>query len=184
MNETNKKVLYNKEVIRQSTDAMTDLIDERAIENIKTLQAQVNYREELVSSLRRLDAHSICPGSLPTCEDANNSYNLDYLSHTEQSAPSYQQPQESPQVHGEDCHCSKCCPNPNPNFFQKNKLALLMGVLWVALVILAVGWSPSGKTFEAIQTSYVELIVNFFKMGIFFVAGLASYHLMKKKKDE
>ena len=59
-----------------------------------------------------------------------------------------------------------------------------MGVLWVALVILAVGWSPSGKTFEAIQTSYVELIVNFFKMGIFFVAGLASYHLMKKKKDE
>ena len=61
MNENNKKVLYNKEVIRQSTDAMTDLIDERAIENIKTLQAQVNYREELVSSLRRLDAHSICP---------------------------------------------------------------------------------------------------------------------------
>ena len=46
MDENNKKVLYNKEVIRQSTDAMTDLIDERAIENIKTLQAQVNYRED------------------------------------------------------------------------------------------------------------------------------------------
>lgn len=180
MNENNKKVLYNKEVIRQSTDAMTDLIDERAIENIKALQAQVNYREELVSSLRKLDAHSICPGSLPTCEDANNSYNLDYLSHTEQSAPSYQQPQESPQVHGEDCHCSKCCPNPNPNFLQKHKVSILIFVLWIIMILLGVGWTPSGGIVDAINSSWVELVVNVFKIGMFAIAGIVTYNLVKK----
>ena len=87
-------------------------------------------------------------------------------------------------IHGDDCHCSKCCPNPNPNFFQKNKTGLLLGVLWVALVILAIGWSPSGATFEAIQTSYVDLLVNFFKMSVFAIAGFATYYLIKKKDDE
>ena len=178
MDGNNKKVMYSKECIRQSTDAMTDLIDERAIENIKTLQAQINYREELVSSLRKLDSHSICPGSLPTCGDVN-AYNLDYLSHTEQATPS-SQPQDSPQVHGADCHCSKCCPNPNPNFLQKHKVGILIFVLWIILILLGVGWTPSGGVFDAIQNSWVEMVVNVFKIGMFAIAGVVTYNLVKK----
>ena len=49
------------------------------------------------------------------------------------------------------------------------------------MIVLAVGWSPSGETFEAIQASYVDLIVNFFKMGVFAVAGIVTYSLVKKK---
>ena len=90
---------------------------------------------------------------------------------------------EIKEVHGEDCHCSKCCPNPNPNFFQKNKQAILLGLLWIAMIVLAVGWSPSGEAFQAIQESYVDLLVNFFKMGIFAVAGIVTYNLFKKNGD-
>ena len=58
-----------------------------------------------------------------------------------------------------------------------------MFILWTALIVLAIGWSPSGKTFEAIQTSYVELIVNFFKMAIFAIAGFATYYLIRKRDE-
>ena len=86
-------------------------------------------------------------------------------------------------MHGADCHCSKCCPNPTPNWFQKNKLALLLGVLVCCMLVLAIGWSPSGKTFEAIQESYVELIVDFFKMAIIGVASVVIFNIAKKDKQ-
>ena len=84
------------------------------------------------------------------------------------------------EVHPTGCHCSKCCPNPKPNWFKRNKYNIGLTILWVSLIILAIGWSPSGATFEAIQKSYVELIVNFFKMSIFAIAGVATYKLVKR----
>lgn len=162
-----QKTLFDKESIRRNTDNITDKIDRQAIENIKTLQERRNYEEELLASLHRLNSHSICPGNLPTCEQQN------YIESKKEEVKT---------VHGEDCHCSKCCPNPNPNFFQKNKQVILISLLWVAMIILAVGWSPSGEMFEAIQNSYVDLLVNFFKMGIFAVAGIVTYSLLKKKE--
>ena len=51
------------------------------------------------------------------------------------------------------------------------------------MIVLAVGWSPSGEAFQAIQESYVDLLVNFFKMGIFAVAGIVTYNLFKKNGD-
>ena len=59
-------------------------------------------------------------------------------------------------------------------------MGLLVGVLWLALIVLGVGWTPSGGVFDAIQNSWVELFVNFFKMGIFAIAGIVTYQLMKK----
>ena len=60
---------FEKDSVRKNTDLITDMIDKQAIENIKTLQERRNYEEELLSSLRRLNSHSLCPGSLPTCND-------------------------------------------------------------------------------------------------------------------
>ena len=177
-NNKDKKIItinrsYDKSDMRNKTDNILDRMDAQTINNL-SMELEINkYVEEMESNINKIKKHGYYPSDKEM-----------YSRNTKQVTIQTKEVVEESPVHGEDCHCSKCCPNPNPNFFQKNKLALLMGVLWVALVILAVGWSPSGKTFEAIQTSYVELIVNFFKMGIFFVAGLASYHLMKKKKDE
>ena len=90
---------------------------------------------------------------------------------------------EHKEVHGDDCHCSKCCPNPKPNFFQRNRNALLIGMLWLVMVVLAIGWSPSGGIAEAINTSWVEMFVDFFKVTLFAVAGIVTYRLTKKKDD-
>ena len=163
---------FERESVRKNTDIITDMLDRQAIDNIRALQERRNYEEELLASLHKLNSHSLCPGSLPTCDDLKKDVMKKETVKEEAKE----------EVHGADCHCSKCCPNPNPNFFQKHKSTLLICVLWLALIVLAVGWSPSGETFDAIQNSWVELIVNFFKMGVFAVAGIATYNLVKKEK--
>lgn len=171
MEEKNKNEqvsFFERDSVRKNTDIITDMIDRQAIDNIKALQERRNYEEELLASLHRLNSHSLCPGSLPTCDDLKK----------DTSKPAVKE-----EVHGEDCHCSKCCPNPNPNFFQKNKQTILVSLLWIAMIVLAVGWSPSGEMFEAMQESYVDLLVNFFKMGIFAIAGVITYNLFKKNGD-
>lgn len=174
MEEKNKNEqvsFFERDSVRKNTDIITDMIDRQAIDNIKALQERRNYEEELLASLHRLNSHSLCPGSLPTCDDLKKDVIKKEVK------------EEVKEVHGEDCHCSKCCPNPNPNFFQKNKQTILVSLLWIAMIVLAVGWSPSGEMFEAIQESYVDLLVNFFKMGIFAIAGVITYNLFKKNGD-
>lgn len=158
------KRVFDKDQVRRNTDLITEELDRQAIENIKTLQRKRNYEEELIASLNKLNAHSICPGSVPTCDN--------YERLTQDETP-IQQPVN--EVHGADCHCS--------NFFKRHKQAILIGLLWVAMIVLGVGWSPSGATFDAIQSSYLDLIVNFFKMGIFAVAGIVTYNLVKKRDE-
>lgn len=97
------------------------------------------------------------------------------------------QPQPAPQPvqpeqHPVGCHCSACCPNPNPNWFQRNSKSICISVLWAAMLILAIGWSPSGATFDAIQKSYVELLVNFFKMAIFAISIIVTVKLVNSDK--
>ena len=154
MDEKNEQVsFFERDSVRKNTDAITDMLDKQAIENIKALQERRNFEEELLASLHKLNSHSLCPGSLPTCEDLKK----DVV-----------KKEEVKEVH------------PNPNFFQKHRMTLLIGIIWTAIIILAVGWSPTGATFEAIQNSWVDLIVNFFKIGIFAIAGIATYNLVKK----
>ena len=170
-NKNEQVSFFERDSVRRNTDIIADMLDKQAIENIKTLQERRNYEEELLASLHRLNSHSLCPGSLPTCDDLKKDVIKKEVK------------EEIGEVHGEDCHCSKCCPNPNPNFFQKNKQTILVSLLWIAMIVLAVGWTPSGEMFEAIQESYVDLLVNFFKMGIFAVAGIITYNLFKKNGD-
>lgn len=150
---------FERESVRKNTDIITDMLDRQAIENIRALQERRNYEEELLASLNKLNSHSLCPGSLPTCDDLKKDVMKKETVKEEVK---------------EEAH------KPKQNFFQRHKTTLLISVLWLALIVLAVGWSPSGPTFEAVQNSWVELIVNFFKMGVFAVAGIATYNLVKK----
>ena len=56
-------------------------------------------------------------------------------------------------------------------------------LLLVLLVVLAIGLAPTGPVADAINTSWVELIVNFFKMALFAIAGIATYKLVKKPNE-
>ena len=153
--------------VRTAADNITDMLDKQAVENFE-LNLQVNkYKSELRHALQQLEEHSYCPGEVDIqCKPDN--------------CKGQSQPQEQ---HGEDCHCSKCCPNPNPNFFQKHKVGLLIGLIWAIMIFLAIGWMPAGGIADAINNSWVELIVNFFKIGLFAIAGIATYNLVKKANE-
>ena len=56
-----------------------------------------------------------------------------------------------------------------------------MAILLTAILItLAIGISPSGEWWETLQTSYVELLVDLFRMGLLIVGGIFVYKLFKK----
>ena len=153
--------------VRAAADNIADMLDKQAVENFE-LNLQVNkYKSELRHALEQLEEHTYCPGEVDIqCKPDN--------------CKGQSQPQEQ---HGEDCHCSKCCPNPNPNFFQKHKVGLLIGLIWAIMIFLAIGWMPAGGIADAINNSWVELIVNFFKIGLFAIAGIATYNLVKKANE-
>ena len=162
--------------VRAAADNITDMLDKQAVENFE-LNLQINkYKSELRHALEQLEEHTYCPGEVDIqCKPGNCKG---------QSQPQAQQQAVQQEVqHGDDCHCSKCCPNPNPNFFQRHKVPILIGILWVILVVLAIGLAPTGPVADAINTSWVELIVNFFKMALFAIAGIATYKLVKKPNE-
>ena len=157
--------------VRNTADNITDKLDRQAVENFE-LNLQVNkYRSELKHALQQLEEHSYCPGEVDILCDSNQCSDK---CQSKQLAQDTVEPQ-----HGDDCHCSKCCPNPNPNFFQKHRIGILVSILWAALIILGVGWTPTGGIADAINNSWVQLFVNFFKVGIFAIAGIVSYQLFK-----
>ena len=163
--------------VRAAADNITDMLDKQAVENFE-LNLQVNkYKSELRHALEQLEEHTYCPGEVDIqCKP-------DKCNEQCKPQPQVQQVKQQEAQHGDDCHCSKCCPNPNPNFFQRHKSPILIGILWVILVVLAIGLAPTGSIADAINTSWVELIVNFFKMALFAIAGIATYNLVKKSNE-
>ena len=172
--KTNNDTTHSCDV-RNTADNITDKLDKQAVENFE-LNLQVNkYRSELKHALQQLEEHTYCPGEV---DIQCNSSECSDKCQSKQLAQHTVEPQ-----HGDDCHCSKCCPNPKPNFFQKHKVGLLIGLIWVLMVFLAIGWTPTGGIADAINNSWVELIVNVFKIGIFAIAGVATYNLVKKPNE-
>ena len=73
------------------------------------------------------------------------------------------------------------CPLKNvKESFVKGKEKIMVALVVIIMLILAIGVTPSGAWFEAIQTSYVELLVDFFRVGLLGVGGYLIYKLIKK----
>ena len=161
--------------VRAAADNITDMLDKQAVENFE-LNLQVNkYKSELKHALQQLEEHTYCPGEIDIQCKPDNCKG--------QSQPQVQQTVQQEAQHGDDCHCSKCCPNPNPNFFQKHRVGLLIVLIWAIMIFLAIGWTPTGGIADAINNSWVELFVNVFKIGAFAIAGVATYNLVKKSNE-
>ena len=173
------------EELRRTTDNLVDDIDQQALKNFEMNLQLNNYKSELRHALHKVEEHTYCPGQVNiNCIDKKDQQEFDIYALTPRKGEYQEKP--APQVkegHGEDCHCSKCCPSPNPNFFQKHRVGLLVGLIWVLMVFLAIGWTPTGGVADAINTSWVELLVNAFKIGIFAIAGIATYNLVKKPNE-
>ena len=170
------------EELRRTTDNLVDDIDQQALKNFEMNLQLNNYKSELRHALHEVEEHTYCPGQVNiNCIDKKDQQEFDIYALTPRKGEYQEKPApQVKEVHGEDCHCSKCCPSPNPNFFQKHRVGLLVGLIWVLMVFLAIGWTPTGGVADAINTSWVELLVNVFKIGIFAIAGIATYNLVKK----
>lgn len=64
--------------------------------------------------------------------------------------------------------------------FIKGKEKIIVALILIIMLVLAIGITPSGAWAEAIQTSYVELIVDFFRVGLLGLGGCLTYKLFKK----
>ena len=166
--------------VRAAADNITDMLDKQAVENFE-LNSQVNkYKSELRHALEQLEEHTYCPGEVDIqCKSDNCKGQCQ-----PQAQPQVQQAVQQEAQHGDDCHCSKCCPNPNPTFFQKHKNKILAAIVFICVLILSIGWLPSGGNYEALQKAYVELIVNLPKMVLLSVAGFAIFKIAKSTDDK
>ncbi len=86
-----------------------------------------------------------------------------------------QQYQQTQQVEEHNCPL-----NNAKKSFAKGKEKLTIALVVIIMLVLARGVTPSGAWFEAIQTSYVELIVDFFRVGLLGIGGYLVYKLVKK----
>ena len=160
--------------IAYTTQDIVDKLDAQRLRDIELEFMRKATREELEYSIQKLDNHAICSGNVVCPKDAKCSGEY---------APKITQ-EEVAEVHGPGCHCEKCCPNPRPSWFKKHKAGLLAAIIFACVLILAVGWTPAGAVFTAMQNSYVDLIVNFFKVAVLAVAGFGIYKLIAKDKED
>lgn len=168
----NEQREYRKN-IAYTTQDIVDKLDAQRLRDIELEFMRKATREELEYSIQKLDNHAICSGNVVCPKDVKCGG----------CAPIETQ-EEVAEVHGPGCHCEKCCPNPRPSWFKKHKAGLLAAIIFACVLILAVGWTPAGAVFTAIQTSYVDLIVNFFKVAVLAIAGFGIYKLIAKDKED
>lgn len=200
-----------RSIVREMQDAL-DEKDLRELQNIKLKKEKevaeeiaditTQANKELVDSIRDINDKASVLGvnvnfNRPNCPNYNNMKecgtcaNFFNCYQHKQQQPVYQpkvdEPKKEvevvdPDVHPVGCHCERCCPNPNPTWFEQHRNGLLAAALCMIMLVLAIGWSPSGATFEAIQENYVNLLVDFFKMALLGGAGFIMYNIFKTKK--
>ena len=178
--------VYRKN-IAYTTQEIVDELDQQKLRDIELEFMRKATREELEDSIRKLDSHAICSGNVSCPKDVKvvtvkEDKCKDCKVVQEHVVPDVAQ--EVHEIHGEDCHCSKCCPNPKPSFFQKHKAKILGAIVFVCVLVLSIGWMPSGGNYEALQKAYVELIVNLPKMVMLGIAGFSVYKIAKTADEK
>ena len=176
---------------KQEIDTIQEALDEKRIREIQNLELRLE-KDRLCAEMANVDAinnilNSTSENEIGCPMNGNVKKKIEHK-HTCQSVTCH--PVEEVvvkevqhEVHGEGCHCEKCCPNPKKTWFQKHKRGLSIGAIWVIMIVLALGLSPQGAWFTALQESYVNILVDLFKMGLFAVAGVITFKLTKQEDE-
>lgn len=158
---------------KQEIDTIQEALDEKRIREIQNLELRLE-KDRLCAEMANVDA-------------INNILNS--TSHNEIGCP------KQPKVEKHECEeCKKkdepkveqpvCCPRMKmPKVFKNHKKLFLTG-MWIIMIVLAIGISPQGAWFTTLQESWVNLFVDFFKVGLFAMAGFFTYKIIKDDKDE
>ena len=158
---------------KQQIDSIQEALDEKRIREIQNLELRLE-KDRLCAEMANVDA-------------INNILNS--TSENEIGCP--KQPKK---VEKHECEYEKkdeprveqpvCCPRMKmPKVFKNHKKLFLTG-MWIIMIVLAIGISPQGAWFTALQESWVNLFVDFFKVGLFAIAGFFTYKIIKDDKDE
>ena len=157
---------------KQEIDTIQEALDEKRIREIQNLELRLE-KDRLCAEMANVDA-------------INNILNS--TSQNEIGCP------KQPKVEKHDCEYEKkdepkveqpvCCPRMKmPKVFKNHKKLFLTG-MWIIMIVLAIGISPQGAWFTTLQESWVNLFVDFFKVGLFAIAGFFTYKIIKDDKDE
>ena len=155
---------------KQQIDSIQEALDEKRIREIQNLELRLE-KDRLCAEMANVDA-------------INNILNS--TSQNEIGCP------KQPKVEKHECEKKDeprveqpvCCPRMRmPKVFKNHKKLFLTG-MWIIMIVLAIGISPQGAWFTALQESWVNLFVDFFKVGLFAMAGFFTYKIVKDDKDE
>ena len=177
------KSLKVKNILKEGVEGK---MDEQRKQEIETIQEALDEKRirEIQNLELRLEKDRLCAEMANV--DAINSI-LNSTSENEIGCP------KQPKVKHE-CEYEKkdepkveqtvCCPRMRmPRVFKNHKKLFLTG-MWIIMIVLAIGISPQGAWFTTLQESWVNLFVDFFKVGLFAIAGFFTYKIIKDDKDE
>ena len=174
---------------KQQIDTIQEALDEKRIREIQNLELRLE-KDRLCAEMANVDAinnilNSTSQNEIGCPMNGDVKKKIEHK-HTCQSVTCHPVEEvviQEVQQHGEGCHCEKCCPNPKKNWFQRNKRGLSIGAIWVIMIVLALGISPQGAWATFLQESWVNLFVDFFKMGLFAIAGVITFKLTKQEDE-
>ena len=154
---------------KQQIDTIQEALDEKRIREIQNLELRLE-KDRLCAEMANVDA-------------INNILNS--TSHNEIGCP------KQPKVEKHECEKKDepkveqvCCSRMRmPKVFKNHKKLFLTG-MWIIMIVLALGISPQGAWATFLQESWVNLFVDFFKIGLFAIAGFFTYKIIKDDKDE
>ena len=174
---------------KQEIDTIQEALDEKRIREIQNLELRLE-KDRLCAEMANVDAinnilNSTSENEIGCPMNGDVKKKIEHK-HTCQSVTCH--PVEEVVVqevqHGEGCHCEKCCPRMKmPKVFKNHKKLFLTG-MWIIMIVLAIGISPQGAWFTALQESWVNLFVDFFKVGLFVIAGLLTFKIVKDKDED
>lgn len=179
---------------KEQIETIQEALDEKRIREIQNLELRLE-KDRLCAEMANIDAinnilSSTGDNALGCPMNSETKKKIDYKPVTCQPVKEVKEvyvcPKEEKvveEVHGDGCHCEKCCPNPRPNWLQKNKKNIAISAIWIIMIILALGISPQGVWFTTLQESYVNILVDLFKMGLFVIAGIITFKSLKNKDE-
>lgn len=177
----------NNDVRGKNIDSIEKALEEKLVRETQNLELQIE-KDRLCAQMKHVDA----------INDILNS-----TSRNEIGCPQYP---EYPKYQSYDYKCGPQCSSHDcdnikknedvgnhsthqieypvssgiPKIFQGKKKKVYLTFMWIILIVLAVGWSPGGEWFKQVQESYVNILVDFFKMGLFALAGFFTYKVVKE----
>ena len=145
------------------------------------VQAELNKQKEIIKheleldNKRHMDAimNNISKSQMYNLEGENNVQNIQRN----------QNVQPTQNVRHDGCQMHNIYREEKENFrmsIAKGKEKIMMILLVMIIVLLAIGVTPSGAWYEALQTSYVETLVDIFKVGMIGFGGWLTYKLFKR----